>query len=88
MILFISSFEVINVVKPDPNIFLWTAASVVDAAAVNPNGMKTLLASSLNKFFVKENLEKEQFLVLVLKSYLNVLLIFVFYEIKFSIILY
>ena len=41
MISFISSLEIINVVKPDPKIFLWIAVSVVDAAAVNPNGIKT-----------------------------------------------
>ena len=33
---------------PDPNIFLWTAASVADAAAVNHNGTKTLLADGLS----------------------------------------
>ena len=42
----ISSFEIIIVVKPDPNIFLWIVASVADAAAVNPNGIKTLLVNS------------------------------------------
>ena len=41
IISFISLFEIINVITPDPNIFLWTAASV--AVAVNPNGIKTLL---------------------------------------------
>ena len=35
MILFISSLEIINVVKPDSNILSWIAASVADAAAVN-----------------------------------------------------
>ena len=33
MISFICSFEIINVVTPDPNILLWIAASVGDAAA-------------------------------------------------------
>ena len=42
MIPFISSFKIINVVIPDPNIFLWIAAPVAAAAAVNPNGIKTL----------------------------------------------
>ena len=55
MISFISSFEIINVVTPDPNIFLWIAASVADAAAVNPNGIKRLLASGLSTFFIKGN---------------------------------
>ena len=38
IISFISSFKIINVVLPDPNIFLTIAASVAVAAAVNPNG--------------------------------------------------
>ena len=42
MISFISSFEVVNIVLPNPNIFLWIAASVVAGVAVNPNDIKTL----------------------------------------------
>ena len=50
MISLISSFKIIDVViqeaklqgQLDPNIFLWIAAYVADAAAVNPNGIKTL----------------------------------------------
>ena len=42
---FISSLEVINVIAPDPNIFLWIATSVADLAAVNTNGIKMLLAN-------------------------------------------
>ena len=57
---FISSFEIINVVTPDPNRFLWKAASVSDAAAVNRNGIKTLLASGLITF----SLNAIQFLVM------------------------
>ena len=53
MMSFISSFKIINVLVPDPNIFLWIAASA--AAAVNPNGIKILLASGLSKFLVKGN---------------------------------
>ena len=34
----------------DPNIFLWIAA---DAAAINPNGIKTLLSNGFNTFFIK-----------------------------------
>ena len=49
----ISSFEIINVVTIDPNIFLCIAASVADAAVVNPNGIKTLLANGLSTFFIK-----------------------------------
>ena len=66
-----SSSDIINVVRfakferckanvrgrtPDPNIFLWTAASNADAAAVNPNGIETLLANSLSTFPIKGNL--------------------------------
>ena len=39
----------------DPNIFLWIVASVTDAAAVNPNGIKTFLASGLSTFPIKGN---------------------------------
>ena len=58
MILFISSLEIINVVLLDPNIFFfffWIAASVADAAAVDPNGIKMLLAHGLSTFFIKGN---------------------------------
>ena len=54
MISFISSFEIINVVVPDPKIFLWIVASV-PAAAVNSNSIKTLLANGLSRFFIKGN---------------------------------
>ena len=40
---------------PDPNIFVWTATSVADAAAVNPYGIKTLLANGLSIFPIKSN---------------------------------
>ena len=36
--------------------FLWIAASVVDAAAVNPNGIKTLLVNGLSTSPIKDNL--------------------------------
>ena len=55
MISFIFSLEIINVVLPDPNIFLWIAASVADATAVKPNGIKTLLANGLSAFPIKGN---------------------------------
>ena len=66
MISFISSLEIINVAVPDPNIFLWIAASVAKAAAAAivaaeaaavavPNGIKTLLANDLHIFLFKEN---------------------------------
>ena len=53
MISFISSIEIINVVVPDPNIFLWK--SVADAAAVNPNGITMLLTNRLITFRIKDN---------------------------------
>ena len=40
---------------PDPNTFLRIAASVADAVAVNPNGIKTLLVNGLSAFFIKGN---------------------------------
>ena len=52
---FISSFEIINVAVPDPNIFLLVAASVADAAVVNLNDIKALLANGLSTFFIKGN---------------------------------
>ena len=56
---FISSFDIISVVEegwPDPKIFLCIPASAADAAAVNPNGIKTLLANGLITFFINVNL--------------------------------
>ena len=41
---------------PDPNIFLCIPASAADAAAVNPKGIKTLLANGLITFFTNGNL--------------------------------
>ena len=41
--------------RPDPNIFSWIAASVTDAAAANPNGLKTHLANGLIKFPIEGN---------------------------------
>ena len=43
-------YEIINIVIPNPKIFLCIPAS---AAAVNHNGIKILLANSLNLFFNK-----------------------------------
>ena len=55
MVSFIASFEIINVAVPDPNIFLLLAASVADAAGVNLNDIKALLANGLSTFFIKGN---------------------------------
>ena len=59
---FISSFDIISIVLllcegwlPDPKSFLYIPASAADAAAVNPNGIKTLLASGLITFFIYGN---------------------------------
>ena len=52
---FISSFDIITVVLPDPKIFLWIAESVSDAESVNLNGIKILLASGLSTFPIKGN---------------------------------
>ena len=50
--------EIINVLLPDPNIFIRIAASVLAAAAaaaVTSNDVKTLLANGLNTFLIKGN---------------------------------
>ena len=39
----------------DTNVFLWIAASVVDADAVNPNSLKTILSKGLSTFPIKGN---------------------------------
>ena len=49
-----SHLKIISVVIPDPKIFFWIAASVVDAAAVNPSSIKALLAHDLSTFFIKD----------------------------------
>ena len=41
----ISSFDITNSVVPDPNIFLYISASAADAAAVDPNDIKTFLGN-------------------------------------------
>ena len=38
----------------DPKIFLWIVAYVADAAAVNPNSTKALLASGLSTFPIND----------------------------------
>ena len=44
-----------RVVLPDHKIFLCITASAADAAAVNPKGIKTLLANGLITFFINGN---------------------------------
>ena len=48
---FISSFEIINVVVPEPCIFFSIPASIAEAAAVIPNGTKTFFAKGIATFF-------------------------------------
>ena len=73
----ISSFVIINVVVslwPDPNIFLCipaSAAAAAAAAAVNPKGIKTLLANGLITFLLVIIL----FFVMDLVMYQEILLI-------------
>ena len=55
IISFTSSLEIISIVKLNSNIFLWIAASVADAAGVNPNGIEILLANVLSIFPIKGN---------------------------------
>ena len=41
----ISLFDIISFLSPDPNIFLCIFASAAGDAAINPKGIKTLLAN-------------------------------------------
>ena len=52
---FFSSFHIISVVLPDRKIFLCLPASAADAGAVNPKGIKTLLADGLITFSISGN---------------------------------
>ena len=84
MILFISSFKIIDIAVPDPNISFWIVASVADVVVVNPNGIKTLLANGLGTFPVKDNAAFSN----GSKSLLKILLTVLFYVIEFLITLY
>ena len=50
MISSISSFEITNAVVSELWIFFWITESVADAAVVNLNGIKMLLADDLSKY--------------------------------------
>ena len=76
---FISSFQIINVVLPDRDIFLCIAALVADGAAVNRNDIKTLIANGLSTFPIKGSPVFSN----VPKSLLKILLI-VFYFMQLS----
>ena len=43
--------KLLNIV-PNPKILFWIAASVIDAPAVNPNGLKTFLANGVSTFYI------------------------------------
>ena len=67
----ISSFDIISVDVPDSKMFLCIPASAADAASVNHNGIKTLLANGLITIFIKII----QFFVLDQEVYQEILLI-------------
>ena len=50
MIWCISSFEIINVVVPEPRIFFPVPPCAADSAAFNHNGIKTLVSNDMSKF--------------------------------------
>ena len=78
MIPSISWFKIINIFRfaksegsiPNPKTSFRIAASVDDSAAVNPNGIKTLLGNGLSTF----SLKAIQFAVMVQQVYLEILL--------------
>ena len=51
----ISSFDIISVIVPEPKTFLFIHVSAADAAAVNPDRIKTLLGNGLIIFFINDN---------------------------------
>ena len=51
---------------PDPKFFFWITSFVADAVALNPNGIKALLANGFNT--LKGNL----FLLIIQKDYLKI----------------
>ena len=52
MISYISLFEIISAVMPDPKIFFWIDASVADAVVVNSKDTKTLLPNGVSTLFI------------------------------------
>ena len=76
---FISSFEIIKVVAPDPRIFLFIVASVPDAAAVSPSIPKGLIAlfnnGSPDFNNGAKNLQNPSFLILVHCAFHNPVLV-------------
>ena len=84
MISFTSSLEFITVILLDPTISLWIGAFIADAAAVNPNEIKTLLASGFSTFFILDN----PVFINGPKSLTKIPLIKLFYTIECFVILY
>ena len=66
-------------VIPNAKVFFW----ITDAAAVNPNCIKTFLTNVLSTFFIKGN----QISVMVLKISLKIVLIVLLYAIECLMIL-
>ena len=48
-------FEIISAAVSDPKILFWINTSIADAAAVNPKGTKSILASGKSKLFIMVN---------------------------------
>ena len=72
MITSISSFKIVNVI-PDPEILPWISASVANAAAVNPNCIRTHFANGVNSFFNNSKLaslmEQKNWVIFLLNYY-------------------
>ena len=52
---FVSSFDIISAVVPEPKVFLCIPESSADAAAVDVNEIKTLLANGLTILYINGN---------------------------------
>ena len=69
---FISSFEIIKAVVPEPCIFFWIPASIAEAVGVVPNGVKI--------FFANETATLIMGLLIYLIMILKILQIELFYK--------
>ena len=56
MLSFISLIKIIKVVIRDLKMLFWITASVANAAAVNPTGVKTLLTNGFSTFLIKDKI--------------------------------
>ena len=70
IISFISLFDLINFVAPEPKFLFWITASAIDVTAVNHYGIKTLLAIGLALicWFSLNNLEMVKAITLIFCS--------------------